>query len=85
MKREAILVKSDETIKYLFLVALCLLLMSISFVFNHPTQIIEGLLAIHTAPSMLLTDYIAVSSVGATLFNVGLLTLISVFIVKYQK
>lgn len=47
--------------------------------------IIKGLYTIFTEPDFLITDYIALGGIGAAFVNAGLLTLICVAIIYFQK
>ena len=56
-----------------------------SFFFSTPKEIIIGLSNIVIQPSILVTDYFVIGTVGATLFNSGMLMLISITIAKLNK
>jgi Protein of unknown function (DUF1576) len=45
------------------------------FLVNTPGEVLTGEWKIITSPGILITDYIALANLGATLFNVGLVTL----------
>ncbi|WP_249536754.1 DUF1576 domain-containing protein [Serpentinicella alkaliphila] len=61
-----------------------LLLLS-AFLFNSPAEIIEGMISLTKAPSILVTDYMAVGNVGAAIFNSSLLMVIATLIAKKSK
>ena len=50
------------------------------FLFNTPSEILEGLGRILTSPSILLTDYMAVGNIGSAFINSGLLMLLSIYL-----
>jgi hypothetical protein len=64
------------------LAALSVAAMTFGVVADGPRGLLDGTLTILTSPSALLTDYFAISSVGATFFNAGLLLLLSVLLVR---
>lgn len=72
------LVTEKNRIRYLVFVSL--LTIAAGFLFNGPTEIMEGLGRILTSSSILLTDYMAVGNIGSAFVNSGLLMLISIFI-----
>lgn len=56
-----------------------------SLIIDSPLQIIEGMYNILTSPSVLLTDYIFVGGLGATLFNAGFLFLLNLLALEKYK
>lgn len=70
---------------YAFLIGYCLLLILIGLLSEPVTTLYEGMSRIITSPSNLLTDYIQLGSFGSAFVNSGLLTLISVLVVKRQN
>lgn len=74
-----------EDTKYYLLVAFSISLMALGFVFQTPSELWGGMKVIMTSSGKLLTDYMALTSIGAAFFNSGLLTLLSVFMVRWQK
>ena len=72
----------SEHSKYGLLIGFALFMGGIGFLFNTPQEIWEGNVTILTSPANLLTDYMALTSVGATLVNVSLMTLQSLWIVR---
>lgn len=60
-------------------------LIILAFIFARPSEIFSGLGIILTSPSILLTDYVALAGIGATLFNAGMMTLFSYGLVKLIK
>ncbi|TCP95133.1 DUF1576 domain-containing protein [Serpentinicella alkaliphila] len=56
-----------------------------AFLFNSPAEIIEGMISLTKAPSILVTDYMAVGNVGAAIFNSSLLMVIATLIAKKSK
>ncbi len=69
--------------RFLFITAFTL--MALSFLFNGPLEIFQGLKRIITSKSILLTDYMEEGSVGSTFFNAGLCTLVACLVVKFSK
>ncbi|WP_245993320.1 DUF1576 domain-containing protein [Xylanimonas allomyrinae] len=74
-----------QKVKFRLLVTLCLGAVVLGFVVDTPAELMRGTLAILSSPSGLLTDYMAIASVGATFFNAGLLTLLSVVLVRLER
>ena len=75
----------QEQIVFSLMVFLCTASMILGFVLDSPSQLWRGTGIILTSPSHLLTDYMAIASVGATLFNAGFTTLASVFYVRFLR
>ncbi len=50
-----------------------------------PSEILIGLKNILLTPDILITDYVAIGGIGATLFNAGLTSIISIFILILLK
>ena len=53
-----------------------------AFVWASPAEIAEGLLVILTSPNILVTDYIAIAGLGATLVNVGVMGLLAIAVLS---
>ena len=66
--------------QFLILAAYAFSLILFGFLVNSPQEIALGLQKIVTSPDTLITDYIGVGGLGATLVNSGTLTLIVTFI-----
>ena len=66
--------------QFLILAAYAFSLILFGFWINTPQEIALGLQKIITSPDTLITDYIGVGGLGATLVNSGTLTLIIIFI-----
>ncbi|MDR7857011.1 DUF1576 domain-containing protein [Tissierella sp.] len=62
-----------------------ILLIIIGFIVDSPKEIFKGLFDIIIAPDLLLTDYLAVGGIGATLLNSGLLKLLCISLIYYLK
>ncbi|GAB2467197.1 DUF1576 domain-containing protein [Xylanimonas ulmi] len=71
-----------QRVKFRLLVGLCVGAMLLGVLVDTPAELAHGTIAILSSPSGLLTDYMAIASVGATFFNAGLLTLLSVIVVR---
>jgi len=79
------IVVTKEKVKFIVVFIYATLVLLSSFVFNNSHEIISGMNKILQAPSILVTDYMAIGNIGSALFNSGLLMLISVFIVWKNK
>jgi len=66
---------------YVFFIIFGILLISLSFIFSNPADILHGSIIILTSPANLLTDYFEIANIGATLFNAGLMALFSVALI----
>lgn len=75
----------QDTIVFALLLVLCLGAVTLGFVFDTPAELLRGTATILTSPSGLITDYMAIASVGATFLNAGLLTLASVVYVRVKQ
>lgn len=62
-----------------------IVLFSMAFVFDDFETIYLGYLEILQSPSVLITDYLAVGGLGATLFNVASIMLINIIMLKLLK
>ena len=62
-----------------------ILLMLLGVLLDDPADILPGLYRIVTMQDLLITDYVYIAGVGATLINCGLIMLISVLIIKLSK
>lgn len=56
-----------------------------AFYFNSTVEIINGMGKIIVAPSILISDYMAIGNIGSTLFNVGLLMITLIIIASFNK
>ena len=61
-------------------IAAALLLMLLGVALDDPANIMPGLYHIVTMQDLLITDYVHIAGVGATLINSGLVTIISILI-----
>ncbi|WP_208558677.1 DUF1576 domain-containing protein [Marinilactibacillus kalidii] len=71
--------------KYWMLVGFSLFLIGVSFLLDSPSEIFKGQGIILTTASNLTTDYFELTSVGATFFNSGILTLHALVLIKLTK
>lgn len=69
----------------LFLLAIGLFLIVAAFCLSSPSDIFSGIWLIFKSPDILTTDYVELASIGAALFNSGLMTLIMVGLIKISK
>ncbi len=70
---------------YLFFGLLGILFIALAFVFDRPADIWHGVTVILTSRANLLTDYIQLANAGATLVNVGVMTLFSISIIRLNR
>lgn len=49
-----------------------------------PTELFNGIIAIIQTQDILITDYIAIGGLGASLLNVGMISLLAVWIIQYS-
>ena len=63
-------------------VAASILLMLLGVALDDPSNILPGLYHIVTMQDLLITDYVYIAGVGATLINSGLVMIISILIIK---
>ena len=75
----------SDNLKYFWVIAYSLLLITFGLLIETPQGIVSGLWAIMTSPGNLLTDYMAISNVGSAFVNSGLLTLIHTLLAKKMK
>ncbi|MBL7576220.1 Protein of unknown function [Peptoniphilus asaccharolyticus DSM 20463] len=75
--------KSAEIYKLLYFLAAILFFSS--FVFDTPTEVLNGFVKILVTPSNLLTDYMLVGGIGAAFFNASTIMLVSILITKSLK
>ena len=71
----------SDKFKCSLLVSFALFLGVSAFFFNSPRKFGEGNLTILTSPANLLTDYMALTNVGAALFNASFMTLQAVLLI----
>ena len=71
----------SDKFKCSLLVSFALFLGVSAFFFNSPQEIWQGNLTILTSPANLLTDYMALTNVGAALFNASFMTLQAVLLI----
>ena len=75
----------SERTKYLILLIFPVICLLLSFVFSDIQELASGLIKIIIHRDVLLTDYIEVGGLGATLLNVALLTLINILFLWIMK
>ena len=59
-----------------------LLLFAAAFIFDSPREIFDGYLNILQSPSVLISDYLRIGGLGATLFNVATILFFNVLLLK---
>jgi len=63
-------------------IAVSLLLMLLGIVLDDPANILPGLYRIVSMQDLLITDYVSIAGIGATLVNSALVTMVSIVIIK---
>ncbi len=74
-----------ERWKYGAFASFGVLMIVLAFFFNSPYEIWTGSLVILTSSANLLTDYFQLANIGATLANVGVMTFLSLAVVRLNK
>ena len=77
--------KKDNLLGYGLFLSTILLLITFSFIANSPSEILEGLIKIVSTNDNLLTDYIAISNLGAAFLNAALVTTLALLVVLFAK
>ena len=77
--------KKDNLLGYGLFLSTILLLITFSFIANNPSEILEGLIKIVSTNDNLLTDYIAISNLGAAFLNAALVTTLALLVVLFAK
>ncbi|MFO8070179.1 MAG: DUF1576 domain-containing protein [Alkalibacterium sp.] len=75
----------SQNVKYGFLISIAMFFTLVAFVFNTPQEIVTGQIIILTSPANLTTDYFALSNIGATLFNSGLMTAQAIALIRMTR
>ncbi|MDI9469974.1 MAG: DUF1576 domain-containing protein [Bacillota bacterium] len=70
---------------HVLMAAYGLLFMVAAFFFNTPQEVLTGFHSILISPSQLSTDYMALTNVGATLFNSGLMTVLGALLLMVSR
>lgn len=65
-------------------IAFSILLMTLGLTLDAPSNILPGLYHIVTMQDLLITDYVQIAGVGAALVNSGLVTLVSILLIKFS-
>lgn len=68
-----------------FIEPLTLLFDGKGFVFNPVEQVFQGYMTIIQSPSIMLTDYVYIAGIGATLFNVSTILIINLILIRGMK
>lgn len=71
-----------EEEKMLLLLLFSLSLMLLALVFNSPREIGQGMWIIFKSKDNLITDYMALASPGAAFFNAGIISMLSLYLIK---
>lgn len=77
--------KKDNLLGHSLFISTVLLFAIFAFIVNSPSEVFSGLLKIIQTNDNLLTDYIAISNLGAAFLNAALVTLMSVMVVILAK
>src|SRR5690554_3063849 len=70
-------IKNHITLLIVFIV-----LFALAFIFDSPEEIFNGYINILQSPSVLISDYLRIGGLGATLFNVATIMLLNLVLVK---
>jgi len=81
MKKKSI----QNEILYKFFYGLVAVFLIAPFIFDNPSNVFNGFIRIIRTQEVLLTDYFKVGGFGATSLNVGLVTLLTLLMMKYNK
>lgn len=76
--------KREYLLKFFFY-SFSVILMIVAFIYDDINKIVTGLLKIIMTQDILITDYLKIAGLGATLVNVALVTLMSMFIMEFTK
>lgn len=77
--------KTHTKLKWGMLVVVALTFLVSAFFISSPSEIFSGLLKIQLEPSVLTTDYFYVAGVGATLWNVALVMLLQLSLIRINQ
>ena len=72
-------------VDYYIMFGICVLFIIIAFILDTPAQIWEGYIKIHTSRSVLITDYIELGGLGASLINSTILVFFNLFLLILNK
>ncbi|WP_409227264.1 DUF1576 domain-containing protein [Gudongella sp. SC589] len=72
----------SEKIKYRIMYLYSIAFILASFLFDSFYGLVNGLVHIAMSPTLLLTDYLAIGGIGASLLNSGVLMLLTIFIAR---
>lgn len=71
--------------KSMYLQIFALMMFVLAFILDTPAQIVDGLYQIIKSTGILITDYIAVGGIGATLVNASVMLMLNLLLVKQLK
>lgn len=69
--------------RFLFLIALSFILAG--FIISSPMEVLQGFLCINRHPSLLLSDYLAIGGIGATLLNSAVIILLELSLIHFTE
>ncbi len=72
-------------IKKMFLPFVIIILFGMAFLFETPQALFSGYLEILKSPSILISDYLYIGGISATLFNVATIMLINIILLTVLK
>jgi hypothetical protein len=75
----------SNKIRYIVFAAFSLFFIIFGMFHNSPLEIVDGIYKIIIEPDVLITDYIAIGGMGAAFVNAGILMLISIAMLFYQR
>jgi hypothetical protein len=77
--------KKDNLLGHGLFLSTVFLLVVFSFIANSPSEILQGLIKIISTNDNLLTDYIAISNLGAAFLNAALVTTLAILVILFAK
>jgi len=77
--------KYKVPVDYHILFGICILFIMIALFLDTPQHILDGLIRIHTSRSVLITDYVALAGIGATLVNSAVLLFLNLLLLISTK
>ncbi|PKM73720.1 MAG: DUF1576 domain-containing protein [Firmicutes bacterium HGW-Firmicutes-16] len=76
---------AQNPITYTHLYVFCAILVLAAFLIDTPAEVFDGFILILLSPSNLITDYIAIAGLGATLLNSGLIGIASILLLHLNR
>jgi hypothetical protein len=77
--------RTHVSLPYVLVLAIHLGFLLAAFILNSPEEVLDGYIKIITSRSILVTDYIEIGGIGATLLNVAIVGIVSVSALMISK